>query len=563
MSCILLHTKNFLFSLAFILFINQMLIAQTGIGTTAPVNKLEVVTSTADPATSGTSANGNLRLGPSSGSHVMDFGLGSGSNFGWLQMRSKSAYGTLFPFAINPIGGAVGIGTSSPSSTLTVGNTGGTIGGEILLNPTSTQFEGGQIIVKRSLVGSTVDWTIDQYGSTSANARFRIFNGASESNGIAILENGNVGLGTADPTARLNLAGGGMRMFAGFGNSTSRPGLNTSTIGNFEIRGVGAGGGTTQGDGADDGFLRLSAGGGSNSNTQASIDLSGYSNVSDMNRNIVMRTAGTERLRINADGYIGIGTSSPLAPLHVASSVSQYVNVYGYLNQNQAQGNYTANTNYNYSIQTDGRIRAPEFNAISDVRIKKDIVPLNTSKQLLELNNLKVVNYSYIDQLVNGNKIKTGFIAQEVEKVNDHFVNKSSEFIPTVFAMAKSAIQKTDGLEITSEKPHGFAKGDLVKFFAEGKKEVIKMIEEVNSSQSFIIKDWNEIADNLFIYGKKVSDFRAIDFDQITALSVSAIQELSKQVDKLKLENEKLNKQIQKNQADFEKRLKLLESKIK
>jgi coenzyme F420-reducing hydrogenase delta subunit len=89
------------------------------------------------------------------------------------------------------------------------------------------------------------------------------------------------------------------------------------------------------------------------------------------------------------------------------------------------------------------------------------------------------------------------------------------------------------------------------------------MIEEVNSSQSFIIKDWNEIADNLFIYGKKVSDFRAIDFDQITALSVSAIQELSKQVDKLKLENEKLNKQIQKNQADFEKRLKLLESKIK
>jgi len=296
-------------------FLSGHLWAQTGIGTTAPVNKLEVVTSTADPATSGTSANGNLRLGPSSGSHVMDFGLGSGSNFGWLQMRSKSAYGTLFPFAINPIGGAVGIGTSSPSSTLTVGNSAGTVGGEILLNPTSTQYEGGQIIFKRSLEGSTVDWTIDQYGTTSANARFRIFNGASESNGISILENGNIGLGTATPTARLNLVGGGIKIFAGFGNNTSRPGLNTSSIGNYEIRGVG--GGTTQGDGQDDGFLRLSAGGGTNSNAQTSIDLSGYSNVADMAHNIVMRTYGTERFRINIDGKMGVGTSSPSTMFHI------------------------------------------------------------------------------------------------------------------------------------------------------------------------------------------------------------------------------------------------------
>ena len=102
-------------------------------------------------------------------------------------------------------------------------------------------------------------------------------------------------------------------MFAGFGNSTSRPALNTSSIGNYEIRGVGAGRGSTQADAADDGFLRFSAGGGSNSNTQASIDLSGYSTVSDMGSNIVMRTAGTERFRINADGKIGIGNSSPSA----------------------------------------------------------------------------------------------------------------------------------------------------------------------------------------------------------------------------------------------------------
>ena len=79
--------------LFFILFLIsfQTLHAQTGIGTTAPINKFEVVSATADPANSGTSANGNLRLGPSSGSHVLDFGLSSSSTYAWLQARSKSA----------------------------------------------------------------------------------------------------------------------------------------------------------------------------------------------------------------------------------------------------------------------------------------------------------------------------------------------------------------------------------------------------------------------------------------------------------------------------------------
>ncbi|MFM1820014.1 MAG: hypothetical protein RLZZ402_373 [Bacteroidota bacterium] len=306
--------------LVLFLFLSMNVFAQTGIGTTTPVNKFQVEATTANPSSTGSSTNGNLRISGSGASHVLDFGLSSSSTFAWLQARSKSNYATLYDLAFNPNGGKVGIGTSAPSATLTVGNEGGTIGGEILLNPTSTQYEGGQIIFKKSLQGSTVDWTLDQYGTTSANARFRIFNGASETNGISILENGNVGLGTAIPTARLNLDGGGMRIFAGFGNNTSRPSLNTSSIGNYEIRGVGAGGGSTQGDGADDGFLRLSAGGGTNSNTQASIDLSGYSNVADMGSNILFRTAGSERLRINADGKMGIGTSSPSATFHIQNA---------------------------------------------------------------------------------------------------------------------------------------------------------------------------------------------------------------------------------------------------
>ena len=103
-------------------FCINSLSAQTGIGTTTPVNKFEVVTFTADPASSGTLANGNLRLGPSSGSHVLDFGLSSTSTYSWIQARSKSAYGTTYNLTLNPIGGNIGIGTTTPGDLLVVGS---------------------------------------------------------------------------------------------------------------------------------------------------------------------------------------------------------------------------------------------------------------------------------------------------------------------------------------------------------------------------------------------------------------------------------------------------------
>jgi hypothetical protein len=180
---------------------------QTGIGTTTPVNKLQVEAATADPASSGSAANGNLRLsGSSAAVHVLDFGLSSTSTFAWMQARNKT-YGTNYILGINPLGGNVGIGTSAPLTTLTVGNAGGTVSGEITIYPQASTNEGGQITFKKSLTGSTLDWIVDQYGTTSADARFRLFAGANEANGLVIKENGFIGMGNSSPTVRLQVTG--------------------------------------------------------------------------------------------------------------------------------------------------------------------------------------------------------------------------------------------------------------------------------------------------------------------------------------------------------------------
>lgn len=109
--------KKIFFILSILLFVNFAK-AQTGIGTTTPVNKFQVETSAAAPLSSGTGFNGHLRLGATSANQILDFGLGT--NYGWIQARDKTGYGTNYILALNPNGGNVGINKLAPTKALDV-----------------------------------------------------------------------------------------------------------------------------------------------------------------------------------------------------------------------------------------------------------------------------------------------------------------------------------------------------------------------------------------------------------------------------------------------------------
>jgi len=176
------------------------------------------------------------------------------------------------------------------------------------------------------------------------NSNFISNDGGNE--GIRIDNSGNVGIGTSSPTSKLNIAGGGVKLATGFSNSTNRPALTTATIGNYEIRGVGSITGNTQNDGADDGFLRLSAGGGTNTSSQSSIDISGFSTVSDMSNNIVMRTAGTERLRIDPNGNVNI-----TGKLNIGDATGNLITK---VSGRVTAGNFLTMDNLRFTVTTSG-----------------------------------------------------------------------------------------------------------------------------------------------------------------------------------------------------------------
>jgi hypothetical protein len=84
-------------------------------------------------------------------------------------------------------------------------------------------------------------------------------------------------------------------VYAGLTNASTRPALGIARI-------AGEISGRASTIGADDGFLRISAGGGATTGAKTWIDVSGYSTVPDMDRVIVFGAAGAERLRIAPSG---------------------------------------------------------------------------------------------------------------------------------------------------------------------------------------------------------------------------------------------------------------------
>jgi len=224
--------------------------------------------------------------------------------------------------------GAVGIGTTTPKDLLHVNN-----GNIRVSNPGAYPFG-----VNIDMVVPSGNWAREfSISSTAATltgklAAFGVYGGADTLNyayvggnttqtspylspWMTFRPNGNIGVATLNPPTKFAV-NGGLTVFS-FGNAAlARPAVSAGTI-TGEIRGT-----SPDWYAGDDGFLRLSAGGGTYVNTKSFIDLSGYtSSQPDRFQNITLGTSGFERMRIASNGNIGIGTLNPTAKLAVNGDI--------------------------------------------------------------------------------------------------------------------------------------------------------------------------------------------------------------------------------------------------
>ena len=269
--------------------------------------------------------------------------------------------------------------------------------------------------------------------------------------------------------------------------------------------------------------------------------------------------SGNAEFVIQKNGNVGIGTNSPTnALLHVNGATGTYSNSGSWFSPTDIPStgpNSFGAAARTHSIFADGFIASETgFLAYSDVRIKKNIVQRKSKTDLQLLKHLKVVNYQYIDTHTKGLQTKTGVIAQDVNKIFPNLVHSQKEYIPNIYCLADKIATKNHMLLITLKKTHELKQGDFVKLILPNIGEVQKEVLGLINNHCFSVSAKNiASAQKVFIYGKRVDNFLEVDYDALHTISISAIQELSKELTQLKLNNKALINEIKtlRNEIEF------------
>jgi Chaperone of endosialidase/Collagen triple helix repeat (20 copies) len=350
----------------------------------------------------------------------------------------------------------------------------------------------------------------------------------------AYFTSGNIGIGTSKPSALLTLSSDNSGIILMNGAQQQSRSITSGMVSN-EIMGLSS-------SSSDMGQLRLSAGGAITKAEKTYIDMYGYDQ-----RYIAFGTVGTEQMRIESNGFIGVGVTQPKCRLHLASSSSTvYADSYASIaNEGFVTGSDPLDFQ-NTTIYTDGgivcngRVASIVFNSFSDRRIKKNVIPFN--RDAIDIvNRIEIVSYDHIDS--KKKSIGAGVIAQDVEQVFPECITKNNEIVPNIYAMCHHSENNNENVDIFVACNDDILLAKRVSLKIGRRKEnceieIITDIISVVFDKGYImtVSKWKNYmnTDEVFVYGTDVSDFRMVDKEMISMVSVKAIQQLSRENQELK-----------------------------
>jgi hypothetical protein len=361
--------------------------------------------------------------------------------------------------------GRLGIGTTSPTSKLHI------------TTPTGVDFQDAIQLEKAGGFGNVY---LQSYYTNVPNYGLAIKIGSTTS--MVVNGAGNVGIGTTSPNAKLNISGTGDLSYiynSGASSTDANFYVYSATIDHFMIRnsgnvGIGTASPTARLTVIDEVRVKTA----STTGVGLSKDASGAYLYNIDNTFMAFGTNNTERMRITSGGLVGIGTSSPSSLLHLSTanasnqlllqsttgtnaaymnfkntggnnfigvdnstgtalfvtggaaygfsmvSESAYPLVFGTNNTERMRITsggevYIAGTTdqgaYNLQVNGTGVWGAGAYVNGSDIALKQNILPLDNSLELVK--KMKPVTYTYKESYSTDNSIQTGFIAQDLQEL--------------------------------------------------------------------------------------------------------------------------------------------------
>ncbi|RYU93963.1 tail fiber domain-containing protein [Emticicia agri] len=260
-----------------------------------------------------------------------------------------------------------------------------------------------------------------------------------------------------------------------------------------------------------------------------------------------------------SEAFVGILTSTPRGPLDVGSWTSAAA-PYAYFLRNNETGAPVVNSGSTgtaaVSIYAQAGILSTQFIAVSDARIKNIVGISNSAQDLETIKTLQITDYTMKDQLQYGTQSFKKVIAQQVEKVYPQAVSQITDIVPDIYTLAEKVVfnEKSKTLTCSLTKLYNIKVGEKLQFIHPEKGKLKVEVIEV-SGNSFTVKDWEHPTDKIFVYGREVNDFRSVDYEALSMLGISAIQQLAK-------ENEELKLQLKQMKSDFSARLEAIEAQL-